>query len=83
MKRSTLLVAFLVVAQEVVPRRFVWDDFTVAKYDNHAALVIGTTEEELLLYAPDEPDRPRFRVRRDASGLELTGDTRPLFASSR
>jgi protein kinase-like protein len=83
MKWATLGLAILIVAVVVAPRRVIWDSFAVVTFDNHTALVIGTTQDELLLYAPDEPGRPRFRVRRDAPGLRLTGETRALFARSR
>ena len=79
MKWGTASVALLVVAVAVAPRRAVWDSFAVASFDNHTALVIGTTRDELLLYAPNEPGRPRFRVRKDAEGVRLTGETRALF----
>jgi hypothetical protein len=80
---STLAVAFLVVAITVSPRRAIWESFALASFDNRPVLVIGTTEEELLLYAPDEANRPRFRVARDAPGLRLTGETRALFDRGR
>ena len=69
MKWATLGLAVLIVAVAVAPRRAIWDSFAVATFDNHTALVIGTTREELLLYAPNEPGRPRFRIRKDAPGL--------------
>lgn len=83
MRWGTVAVALLVVAMAVVPRRAVWDSFAVASFDSHTASVIGTTRDELLLYAPNEPGRPRFRVRKDAPGLKLTGETRALFAGER
>jgi hypothetical protein len=83
MKWATLGVALLVVAVAVAPRRAIWDSFAVATFDNHTALVIGTTRDELLLWAPNEPGRPRFRVRKDAPGLRLTGETRALFGDIR
>ena len=79
MKWATLGLAVLIVAVAVAPRRAIWDSFAVATFDTHTALVIGTTREELLLYAPNEPGRPRFRIRKDAPGLRLTGETRALF----
>jgi serine/threonine-protein kinase len=83
MRWGTLAIAVLVVTLAVAPRRAVWDSFAVALFDNHTALVIGTTRDELLLYAPNEPGRPRFRVRKDAPGLKLTGETRALFDRGR
>jgi protein kinase-like protein len=83
MKWGTGAVALLVVAMAVAPRRAVWESFAVASFENHTALVIGTTRDELLLYAPNEPGRPRFRVRKDAPGLKLTGETRALFDRGR
>ena len=79
MKWGTIALAIVVVAMPVAPRRAVWESFAVASFDNHTALVIGTTRDELLLYAPNEPGRPRFRVRKDAPGVRLTGETRALF----
>jgi tRNA A-37 threonylcarbamoyl transferase component Bud32 len=83
MKWATLGLAVLIVAVAVAPRRTIWDSFAVATFDNHTALVIGTTRDELLLYAPNEPGRPRFRVRKDAPGLRLTGETKALFDRGR
>jgi hypothetical protein len=83
MKWGTIAVALLVVAVAVAPRRAVWDSYAVASFDNHSTLVIGTTASEFLLYAPNEPDRPRFRVRKDTPGITLTGETRALFDKGR
>jgi serine/threonine-protein kinase len=83
MKWATLGLAVLIVAVAVAPRRAIWDSFAVATFDSHTALVIGTTRDELLLYAPNEPGRPRFRVRKDAPGLRLTGETKALFDRGR
>jgi len=83
MRWATLAIAVLIVALAVAPRRICWESFTVASFDNRPALVIGTTADEYLLYAPNEVKRPRFRVRRDAPDLVLTGETQALFDRKR
>ena len=82
MKWGTIAIAFLVVAMAVAPRRAVWESFTIASFEKRPALVIGTAGEYYLLYAPDESNRPRFRVSKkdaDAMNLQLTAETRALF----
>ena len=83
MRWATLAIAVLIVALAVAPRRICWESFRVASFDNRPALVIGTTADEYLLYAPNEVKRPRFRVRRDAPDLVLTGETQALFDRKR
>jgi hypothetical protein len=82
-KWGTLAVACLMVLVPVAPRRAVWESYPIVSFDRRTALVMGTTGEELLLYAPDEAGRPRFRVPVDSPGLRRTGETRPLFAGVR
>ena len=52
-------------------------------FDNRTGFVIGDAGDELLVYAPGEEGRPRFRMRRDAPGLLQTGETTFLFDSER
>jgi hypothetical protein len=67
----------------VVPRRVVWESYAVVAFDSRPAVVIGTTRDELLLYAPDEAGRPRIRVRRDDPKARFIGETRALFDRAR
>ncbi|HEU4693712.1 MAG TPA: serine/threonine-protein kinase [Vicinamibacterales bacterium] len=83
MRWATLAIAMLIVALAAAPRRICWENFTVASFGSRAALVIGTTRDEYLLYASSEANRPRYRVRRDASDLQLTGETQALFDRNR
>jgi hypothetical protein len=83
MKWSTVALVFLAVALTAIPRKLLFDRFTVVEFERSLALVIGSTRDELLVYAPDESDRPRRRVRRDAQGLVQTGRTRVLFDDGR
>jgi tRNA A-37 threonylcarbamoyl transferase component Bud32 len=82
-KWATVAVALLVVATAVLPRRIVWESFEVVEFENRQAFVIGTSSEELLLYAPDAAERTHWRVRRDAPTLQRTGVTRKLFDRQR
>ena len=79
LKWGTAAMAFIVVAWAVMPRRILWETFPVVAFENRTLLVIGTTREWSLLYAPDEPGRPSVRVRSDAPGIRRTGENRTLF----
>jgi hypothetical protein len=81
-KLATLAVVFAFLAAAALPRRLVWERYPVVEFDNHSALVIGSAANELLVFTPDEPGRPRRRVQSDAPGLQRTGETRFLFDSS-
>jgi len=80
---AAVAVAFTFLAWTVLPRRIVWDRFPVVEFDNRSGLVIGTAGEEVLVYTPDEPGRPRYRVRQNAPGLQRTADTRLVFDGER
>lgn len=79
LKWATLALAFLVVTMAALPRPLIREYFEVVLFQNQAAVVIGTSNDELLLYAPDTADRSRRRVRKDDPGLQRTGLTRRLF----
>jgi hypothetical protein len=79
LKWGTLAVAFMTLAFAAAPRRILWERFPVVTFDNRVGFVIGTVGDELLVYAPSEPGRPRVRIRRDATGLRRTGEIRFLF----
>jgi len=70
MKWATVVVVFMVVATAVVPRRFVWEKFEVAQFENRPAFVIGNNGDELLLYYPYDLSAKQRRVRVDAPTLE-------------
>jgi hypothetical protein len=83
MKWATLAIAFLTVAQAVLPRRATWERYEIASFDNRPALVIGSTGAEvLLLYDSDGVERHPERVTRSDARLRLTGQTRALFGSA-
>jgi serine/threonine-protein kinase len=77
LKWGTAALALIVVATEALPRRFVWESFPVAVYEDRPAFVIGSTTDELLLYRPEDRERPRVRARR---GVTQPGELRALFA---
>lgn len=81
-KWATLVVAFLVVAMAVIPRRFIWESYEVVEYDKQRAFVIASTNDEVLLYAPRAEHRKRWRVRQDDPGLERGVGFSRLFASN-
>jgi len=78
-KFGALAVAFAFVATAAAPRRLVLERFPIVEFDGRPGLVIGSAGNELLLYAPNEPGRPRRRVRSDATSLQRTGETSFLF----
>jgi len=78
-KWGAVAVALAFVAWAGAPRRLVLERYPVAEFDNRPGLVIGSAGNEVLFYAPNEPGRPRRRVRGDAPGLQRTGETRFLF----
>jgi hypothetical protein len=57
----------------------VLERYPVVEFDNRSALVIGSAGNELLIYSPNEPGRPRRRVRGDDPRLRRTAETRFLF----
>ena len=79
MKWATVAIAFLTVAVPALPRRAILENFEFGLFDGRTAYVIGKSKDELLLYAPDEAARPRYRVRKDAPGLSLEPGGRKLF----
>lgn len=78
---ATVVLAFIVIAMAVVPRRFIWERFEVVTFDNQRAFVIGTNTEELLLYSPGADERRRWRVPRNAATLQRTGQMARIFDS--
>jgi tRNA A-37 threonylcarbamoyl transferase component Bud32 len=79
LKWAAVTIAITFLAWVVLPRRIVWEQYPVVEFDNRMGFVIGTAGEELLFYAPDEPGRPRRRIRPDAPGFRRTAETRFLF----
>jgi serine/threonine-protein kinase len=78
-KLAALAVGFAFLAAATLPRRLVWERYPVVEFDNRSAVVIGTAPNELLVFTPDEPGRPRRRVRSDSPDLQRTGEARFLF----
>jgi Protein kinase domain len=79
LKWAVMVVAFLVVALEAGARPFIWDEREVVLFENQPAFVIGTSNEELLLYKPAPGERKSLRVRKDAPGLRRNVALRALF----
>jgi hypothetical protein len=87
MKWMTLTVAFIVVVWDVMPRRILWETYPVVEFEDQTRFVIASTgdeaDDELLLYMPDQPERPHVRVRRDTPGLKYLNENRWLFSRYR
>ena len=62
-----------------LPRRIVWERFPIVEFDNQTGFVIGTAGDELLVYSPDQPGRPRRRIQQDSTGFRRTADNGFLF----
>ncbi len=82
MKWGTLIVAFVVIAWDVMPRRILWETHPVVEFEGRTRSVIASTgeepDDELFLYTPEEPATPGVRVRRSAPGLKFLSP-RSLF----
>jgi hypothetical protein len=79
LKWSVVAIAIAFMAWVVLPRRIVWERYPVVEFDNRTGFVIGTAGDDLLVYEPDQPGRPRRRIRQDISGFRKTAETGFLF----
>jgi hypothetical protein len=76
---AAVVVALVIVAMAVLPRRFIWEKFELVVFDDQPALVIGSNSEEFLLYSADGDERKRWRVPRNAATLQRTGQVTGIF----
>src|SRR4029450_2644377 len=79
LKWAALIVACLVIALDAGPRRIIWEAREIVLFENQPAFVIGTSNEELLLYKPAPGERKSLRVRKDAAELRRNVASRSLF----
>ena len=79
MRWATVAVAFFVVAEFALFRLVVFELFDVVEFQNRPAFVIGSTEDELLLYDHRAAGSPSWSVPRDDPALRGTGTTGRLF----
>jgi hypothetical protein len=79
LKWATVVVTSLVIATGTFHWRVVWERFEAVTFDNHAAFVIGSSNDELLLYYPYADASKHRRVRKDAPQLVRTGAQARLF----
>jgi Protein kinase domain len=76
---ATVVATALVIATATFQFRLVWERFEVVQFDNAHAFVIGSSNDELLLYYPYSDTSKHRRVRRDAPTLQRTGAQARLF----
>jgi len=69
LKWAACVIALFAILLEVCTRPAIWDQREVVLLQNQPAFVIGTSEDELLLYDPAPGKRRPMRVRQDAPGL--------------
>lgn len=79
LKWATIVVTALVIATGTFQWRVVWERFEVVSFDNQRALVIGSSNDEMLLYYPYSDASKHRRVRKDAPTLVRTGAQARLF----
>jgi hypothetical protein len=79
LKWSAIVVAFLVILVEAAPRPFIWDPREVVLLKNQPAFVVGSSEDELLLFKPVKGERRSERVRKDSPDLRRNVAQRALF----
>ena len=80
LKWAAIAVTSLVIATGTAPWRLVWEQFEVVAFENRSAFVIGSSNDELLLYYPYAEDSKHRRVRRDAPALVRGRAQAKLFA---
>ena len=79
MKWATLVVMSVSLAAAAVPRRVLWDEFDVVRCRGEEAFVVGSNDDELMLFNPNGADRVHWSVSRDDRAIVDTGETRKLF----
>jgi tRNA A-37 threonylcarbamoyl transferase component Bud32 len=83
LKWCVVAIALVFMSWAVLPRRIIWERFPIVQFESRTAFVIGTAGDELLVYEPDQPGRPRRRIRQDIAGFRRTGETGFLFDRER
>jgi hypothetical protein len=76
---ATVVVTALVIATATFQFRLVWERFEIVTFDDSPAFVIGSSNDEFLLYYPYSEASKHRRVRRDAPTLQRTGAQARLF----
>jgi hypothetical protein len=79
LKWAAIVVAFLVIVIEAGARPFIWDAREVVLFKNQPAFVIGSSDDELLLFKPEKGERRSERVRQDSPDLRRNVAQRALF----
>jgi hypothetical protein len=79
LKWAAIVVAFLMIVIYAGPRPFVWDAREVVLFKNQPAFVIGSSDDELLLFKPEKGERRSERVRIDSPDLRRNVTQRALF----
>jgi hypothetical protein len=76
---AAIVVAFIVIAIYAGVRPFLWDAREVVLFKNQPAFVIGSSDDELLLFKPGKGERRSERVRVDSPDLRRNVAQRTLF----
>jgi hypothetical protein len=79
LKWAAIVVTFLVIVIYTGSRPFIWDTREVVLFKNQPAFVIGSTDDELLLFKPGKGERRSERVRKDSPDLRRNVTQRALF----
>jgi hypothetical protein len=79
LKWAAIVVAFLVIVIYAGPRPFIWDAREVVLFKNQPAFVVGSSDDELLLFKPGKGERRSERVRADSPDLRRNVARRTLF----
>ena len=79
LKWAAIVLAFLVILIEGFPRPFIWDAREVVLLKNEPAFVIGSSDDELLLFKPQKGERRSYKVRKDSPDLRRNVAQRALF----
>jgi hypothetical protein len=79
LKWAAIVVVFLMIVIHAGTRPFIWDAREVVLFKNQPAFVIGSSDDELLLFKPEKGERRSERVRMDSPDLRRNVTQRALF----
>ena len=79
MKWASLAVVFVALSAAVVPHRVLWGYFDVVQYHGEEVFVVGSSDEERMLFDPHASEQAHWSVPAGDPDLLETGETRKLF----
>jgi hypothetical protein len=78
LKAASIALAVVIVLCAVAPRRLAFERFAFVMFQNRPSFVIGTKDEELLLFVTNSVGTVRPHVRRDSGDVTFTRERRSI-----